>query len=149
MPYSDEKLDAIFTRTHGNCHICGKTLSWSNYGRFGFRGCWEVEHSVARALGGHPHHLNNLYAACIPCNRLKGCMSTRWARAYHGRTRAPLSAAKKAERRENNSAGLGLLFVGGAMLGGLPAMGAVLFGLVGAAVGYSLEPDSQRGVRRR
>jgi 5-methylcytosine-specific restriction endonuclease McrA len=37
----------------------------------GERGVWEVEHSVARAKCGS-NHGNNLYAACITCNRSKG-----------------------------------------------------------------------------
>ncbi|MBK7537594.1 MAG: HNH endonuclease [Myxococcales bacterium] len=148
MGYSDERLQLIFEKTDGHCHLCGKRLSWANYGVFSARGAWEVEHSVPRAVGG-TDHLNNLFAACISCNRDKKAGSTRAARAYHGRKAAPLSAAKKDEHRRANTAN-------GTAVGGL---GALLFGAsgpaawfaaaVGAFVGHSIEPDPQKGRRRR
>src|SRR6185295_775084 len=101
MRLSDEDLRAIYDRTTGKCHLCGKQLSVTNYGRFGEKGSWEVEHSNARARGG-TDRLNNLYAACISCNRSKGAVTTRAARAREGRTHAPLSREKrKMARREN------------------------------------------------
>jgi 5-methylcytosine-specific restriction endonuclease McrA len=81
----------IYDRTGGYCHICGKKVYFTNYGKFGERGAWEVEHSNARANGG-TDRLNNLYAACISCNRAKGVQSTQSARAPHGRTSAPPAA---------------------------------------------------------
>jgi HNH endonuclease len=57
-----------------------------------FRAC-EVEHLIPWSLGG-TDHLNNLYPACIPCNRGKGTTSTRTVRAWNGRiTSAAVSRA--------------------------------------------------------
>jgi 5-methylcytosine-specific restriction endonuclease McrA len=83
--YSDDGLSRIYDRTSSYWHICRKKLSFTNYGRYGCRGAWEVEHSIARANGGS-NHGNNLYAACMSCNRGKGVGTTRSARAAHGRT---------------------------------------------------------------
>ena len=90
MAFNDEALSRIFDRTDGRCHICGKTLCFQNYGASGRRGAWEVEHSMPRARGG-TDHANNLFAACIPCNRAKGTVTTRTARRWNDRTAAPFS----------------------------------------------------------
>lgn len=76
MGYSIERQREIYERTNGRCHICRKQLAWCNYGVLGTHGAWEVEHSIPRAAGG-TDHLNNLYPACIGCNRSKGDGSTR------------------------------------------------------------------------
>jgi len=68
MPYSEDELDRIFSRTRGKCHLCHGQLARSNYAREGERGAWEVEHSVPRSRGG-TDHLNNLFASHIECNR--------------------------------------------------------------------------------
>jgi 5-methylcytosine-specific restriction endonuclease McrA len=136
--YSDEQRSRIYDKTSGYCHICKKKLAFTNYGRRGARGAWEVEHSVPRAAGGS-HHGNNLYASCIPCNRTKGCGTTRTARRANGRTAAPLSRKARAEKRRGNAvvgAGAGALL--GAMLG--PA-GIVVGGVVGALVGDAVKVD--------
>lgn len=147
MRYSDERLQSIFEKTDGDCHICGKKLAWSNYGVTSARGAWEVEHSVPKAAGG-TDHLNNLFAACIPCNRTKKAGSTRSARANHGRRAAPLSAAKRDERRTENA-------TTGAIVGGLGAFAlgasgpaAWVVAAVGALAGHAAEPDPQKGRRR-
>jgi len=139
MAYTDEMLSAIYDRTSGYCHICGKKLAFTNYAKPGKRGAWEVEHSVARANGG-TERLNNLYAACITCNREKRDGSTRAARGRNGRTRAPLSRSKRAEQRATNTAvGAGL----GALVGG------ILFGppgaLIGAGVGAAAGKEAKVG----
>lgn len=148
MAYSHEDRVNAFGRTDGCCHICGKKLAFKNYGVFGARGCWEMEHSNARANGGGEHG-NNRYPACISCNREKRDGSTRAARAKHGRTAAPLSAAKKSQRRRRNAvvagAASGLTAVA---LGASGPVGWLVAGL-GAAVGHGLEPDPQKGKRRR
>ncbi|HPD13633.1 MAG TPA: HNH endonuclease [Planctomycetota bacterium] len=139
MAWTDEQLRRIYDRTQGKCHICGKKLALKNYGVHGSRGCWSVEHSHARALGGSDHG-NNLYPACISCNSSKGSGTTRSARAQHGRTRAPLS--RKAERKvrvKNAVAGAGIGAVIGGVLGGPP--GAVVGGLFGGAVGHEADPE--------
>ena|SRR5947207_7815542 len=136
--YSDEQLLRIYDRTSGYCHICRKKLSYTNYGRPGTRGSWEVEHSVARANGGS-NHGNNLYAACITCNRSKGAMTTRSARAANGRTCAPLSRkARAAKRGEHTVLGAGV----GALVGtALGPGGPLLVGLIGALIGNSAKID--------
>lgn len=145
----DQRLNDIFDRTDGHCHICGKRLCWSNYRVFRAKGCWEIEHSVPRARGG-TERLNNLYPACISCNRSKQARGTRSVRAAHGRGAAPLSAAAKRERRERN-AGLGAaLAAGGAYLLGVTSpfgLGLALLG--GGYLGHSQDPDPQKGKRRR
>ena len=139
MVYTDEMLSAIYDRTSGYCHICGKKLAFTNYAKPGKRGGWEVEHSVPRANGG-TDRLNNLYAACITCNREKRDGSTRAARARNGRTRAPLSRSKRAKQRATNTAvgaGLGAL-VGGVLLG---PPGALIGAGIGAAAGKARKVD--------
>jgi 5-methylcytosine-specific restriction endonuclease McrA len=132
----DERLERIFERTDGRCHICGGGLCFRNYGRPDARGAWEVEHSHPRCKGG-TNSLNNLYAAHIRCNRQKGSYTTRTARGWHSRTRAPLSTQKKAETRIRNGLGLGLLgLLFGAATGGIGA--ALLFGGAGACLGHNL-----------
>jgi hypothetical protein len=149
MAYADDRLDAIFARTDGHCHICGKRLSRWNYAAFGSRAAWEVEHSVARARGGHGEHLNNLYAACISCNRSKGALLTRAAREVHGRKRAPLALkAKQRIRRDNALTGVLIAGAGAVLLGVVPPVGLIMTA-AGALIGHRLQPDPQKGVRRR
>lgn len=102
MRYTDEELTDIFDRTDGCCHLCFAQLAFSNYGRLGTRGAWEVEHSVPRAHGG-TDGLNNLYAACIVCNRSKGMRATRVVRGWRGYTAAPFSTAKRGAVRSRNA----------------------------------------------
>jgi hypothetical protein len=95
---------------------------------------------VPRCHGG-TDRLSNLYAAHISCNRSKGTCSTRSVRAANGFSRAPLSAAKREEIKNNNRWGWG---AGGAGLGALlfgPA-GAVLGGIAGACIGDSIDPEN-------
>lgn len=147
MPYTDDRLQDIFDRSAGRCHICGDPLAFSNYGQFGRRGAWEVEHSTPRARGG-TDRLSNLYPAHIDCNRAKGASSTRWARAGYRRTRAPMSVDQREETQIANTfagAGVGLLLAGiasRATVGDALSPGGVLFfALVGALVGYNLDPE--------
>jgi len=132
-------LRKIYDRTTGKCHLCGKKLAFSNYGEHGARGAWEVEHSIPRAKGGSDHG-NNLYAAHITCNRSKQDISTRTARAYHGRTRAPLSVAKRKEAKTGNTVvGAGIGAVVGGVIAGPP--GAWIGGGIGALLGNSKQLD--------
>lgn len=101
MSYTEELLDTIFERTDGQCHICGKKLCRNNYALCGRKGAWEAEHSIPRSNGGSDH-LNNLYAAHIYCNREKGTVTTRTARRWNGRTKAPLSKERKNRVRVRN-----------------------------------------------
>ncbi len=135
MGYSNERLNDIYDRTDGCCHICKKSLAFKNYGNLeGARGAWEVEHSVPRANGG-TDRLSNLYAACIKCNREKGKRSTKSARAKHGHTAAPLSAAKKSKARAGNA------LAGGAIGGILGLVGGPVGALAGASLGALLGHD--------
>ncbi|HMO63899.1 MAG TPA: HNH endonuclease [Verrucomicrobiota bacterium] len=139
MRLDDRTLTRIYARTSGYCHLCGSKLSRTNYGKHGARGAWEIEHSLPRIKGGSDH-INNLYPACIRCNRSKGSTTTRTARRWHGRTRAPLSPARRVEAK-GRSAVVGALtlgLVGRAVLG---PWGAVLGGIGGALIGHRANPD--------
>lgn len=135
MGHSSERLNDIYDRTDGRCHICSKKLAFKNYANSeGARGAWEVEHSKAKSKGG-TDRLSNLYAACISCNRKKGVNSTKSARAKHGRTAAPLSAAKKRDKRASNAAT-------GSLIGGLVGMlGGPVGVIVGAGIGAAIGHD--------
>ena len=135
MAYDAERLNAINDRTNGYCHICHKKVAFKNYAQPGARGAWEVDHSIARARGG-TERLNNLFPACIPCNRGKMIASSRSARAAYGETRAPRSLAAQARVRTEHTA-MGALaggFIG--MLAGGPA-GAAVGAAIGGAIGGS------------
>jgi 5-methylcytosine-specific restriction endonuclease McrA len=131
MSYDRDTLRRIFDRTNGRCHICGIGVCFSNYGVLGARGAWEVEHSNPQAFGG-TYHLNNLYPAHVACNREKGTYTTRTARSWHDRQRAPLSAVRKSDMRARNSAvgaGVGLLcFLGGPVAGLLGILAGAVVG---------------------
>lgn len=138
MAWTDDQLEAIYDRTSGYCHLCSKKLAYSNYATAGSRGAWEVEHSMAKACGG-TDRMNNLYAACIDCNRSKQARSTRNCRAQNGRSRAPLNRrARAAARTENALAGAGLGLLVGAALG---PVGALVCGAIGAHIGHKENPD--------
>lgn len=137
MQREEAALRAIYNRTEGQCHICRKRLSFCNYGLYGKRGAWEIEHSVAQARGG-THHGNNLFAACISCNRSKGDSSSRTARRQHGFQCAPYSARK---RKRNAALGAG---IGSLALFLVPPQfriaAAVVGAVTGAIVGYKKKP---------
>lgn len=138
--YDDSKLQAIFAKANGLCHLCGKPIALSNYGAHGARGAWEVDHSIPLSEGG-TDHLNNLYPAHTSCNRSKQARSNRIARQDHGRTCAPLSAeALKRVKRGDAITGA----FAGAMLGarfGGPA-GLLIGAMVGAVAAYAVERKS-------
>jgi len=138
MAHDSQRLRRIYDRTSGYCHICGKKLSFTNYAQVGKRGAWEVEHSVPQAKGG-TDHANNLFAACIECNRAKSDFTTRTARRWHGNTRAPLSREERKQARGWNTAGGALV---GGLLGLIAGPGGVVFGsLIGAAIGNKIKPN--------
>ena len=138
MAFSKEQLRKIYDRTYGYCHICKKKLSFSNYGYYGLKGAWEVEHSNPKSKGG-TDRLNNLYASCISCNRSKNNKSTRSARAQYGRTKAPLSKEKRTEVRKNNSITGGVL---GGIIGSVAGpIGTALGASIGAKFGYDKDSD--------
>ena len=140
MAYDNDTLNDIYDRTDGRCHICGKKLCFVNYGKPDKRGSWEVEHSRSRAKGG-TDRLRNLFSACIPCNRQKGTCATKTARAWHGRTRAPLSRTARKEAQRSNT-------VTGAVFGGLLGFlagprGAVAGAAIGGILGSSAEVEQE------
>ncbi len=140
MAYSTEELNRIYDRTSGRCHICGKRLSFKNYGRYGERGAWHVEHSRPRARGGTDHG-NNLYAACIGCNLEKSTVSTRTARAWHGRRRAPLSRERRIEAKNSAALAWGILGAAVGALGG--PWGAIAGALIDAKLGHGADPNER------
>lgn len=139
MGYTAETLDWIYQRTSGKCHLCHEPLARCNYGRFGKRGAWEVEHSIARCKGG-TDRLNNLYAAHISCNRSKCDVTTRTARGWHGQTRAPLSVDKRKKAIVENTV-LGFIAGGLGWAALLSPPGWIVGALGLAYVGSQLDPD--------
>ena len=139
MRFFDDELNDIYDRTSGYCHICHKKVAFRNYGKVGRRGAWEVEHSKPRARGGS-NRKNNLYPACIGCNRQKGVVPSRTARARSGKKRAPLSTGHRERAKRENAIAGGFV---GSLLGGAVAGpgGAVLGGLVGAHLSHNKNPD--------
>jgi len=138
MAHEVEKLERIFGKTNGQCHICRSQLSFHNYGKPDARRAWEVEHSVPRAKGG-TDHLNNLYASCVTCNRSKGSSTTKSAREKNGYKCAPLSKNKKVNNALTGGAfgTLATFLVPPHMRVAAAVFGAV----VGAVIGHEVEPD--------
>ncbi len=136
--YSRQELREIYDRTSGYCHLCGQKVYFTNYAKPGRRGAWEVEHSNARARGG-TERLNNKYPAHIDCNRDKGIVTTRAARARHGRTKAPLSRERRAAAKSGNAVAAGLI---GAAVGSLAGPVGTLVGAgLGLYLGDKENPD--------
>jgi hypothetical protein len=137
--FSDEELNRIYDRTNGKCHLCHRRLAFRNYGAHGKLGAWHVEHSLPLARGG-TNFLLNLYGACIRCNLEKSTRSTRTARAWAGKSRAPLSRERRASAKEDAA------LLGGVVGAGLGAAltgrhGLLLGAVLGAVIGYSQDPD--------
>lgn len=141
MRFTEEQLNDIYDRTSGYCHICRKKLAFKNYGGLGAKGAWEIEHSKPKSRGG-TNRLNNLYAACISCNRSKNNSSTRTARAANGYRKAPLSVEARKRVKAGNAVA-GSIF--GAIAGSVFGPGGVLIGgAIGAKLGHKKNPDKNR-----
>ena len=69
-----DRLRIIYDKTDGYCRYCDKKISWKNYGKYGGKGAWEIDHSIPISRGG-TDHLNNLFPSCIDCNREKGSLT--------------------------------------------------------------------------
>lgn len=138
MAFSDEQLNQIYDRTSGYCHICHKKLAFKNYGIVGTRGAWEIEHSNPKAKGG-TNRINNLYPACISCNRSKGSSSTRAARYKNGKKRAPLSVDKRKSTKMKNAITGGV--IGGAIGSIFGPVGTIIGTGIGAKLGHDENPD--------
>ena len=52
MNFNQSQLRIIYNKTEGYCVHCGKKLSFNNYGKYGHRMAWEIDHSKAKAKGG-------------------------------------------------------------------------------------------------
>lgn len=138
MAYDNDTLNWIYDRTDGYCHLCCKKLSFINYARYGNKGAWEVEHSIPRSQGG-TDHLNNLYAACIRCNRNKSIQSSRKVRSQYGRKRAPYGKDKKAQIRRSNATRGAVL---GSLLGSIGGgWGSAIGAAIGSEIGRSIDPN--------
>lgn len=136
---SEERRRAIFDRGRRKCHLCHKKLCFNNHGVRGARGCWHVDHSVAIANGGS-NHGNNLKPVCISCNLDKSTVTSRTARRWNDRRRAPLSPARYEAEKTKNAVGIGVIGAGiGALIAGPP--GALIGSIVGAAIGHDIDPD--------
>ena len=131
-----DKLQSIFQKTNGHCHLTGQKLIFQHYGQFGEPGAWEIEHSTPKSAGGTDHP-NNLFPATISANRAKGNASNHTIRSQYGLTRAPLSEANRQKAHEKN-AWKGLAC---GALAGLPfgPIGVGVCALIGALVGSEAE----------
>ena len=134
-----ERLQQIYRKTDGYCHICHIKLSFSNYGVHGAKGAWHIEHSKAKANGGS-NHFYILFPACISCNIEKGVKHTRTARAKYGNTRAPYSKAKK-EALKNNNTTRGVLVGGGIGLTIGGPFGGLIGSIIGGLIGNNNSPN--------
>ena len=74
--YTKKELRKIYDKTNGHCNLCGKNLSFVNYGKLSGRAPWEVDHSNPISRGG-TSYLRNLYPVCPSCNRSKGTIRRR------------------------------------------------------------------------
>jgi len=94
---------------------------------------------VPRSKGG-TDRLSNLKPACIYCNLDKSNKTTRTARRWNGKARAPLSREKRKKAQTENAI---LGAVGGGAVGlaiGGP-VGAVIGALAGGHLAGSRNPD--------
>ena len=138
MKVDSERLNKIYDKTRGKCHLCHKKLAFKNYGVLGAKGAWEIEHSKPRSKGG-TDHLNNLYPACIKCNRQKNNGTNYSIRSKKGVKKAPLSEKARRKKVIKNTvkgaaagAAVGRIFGPGGMLVG---------GAIGALIGNDKETD--------
>lgn len=140
MNVSALQLNDIYDSTMGRCHICWKRLSFANYGVYGARGAWHIEHRVPRARLGSDHP-RNLSPGCIPCNLGKGVQSTRTMRARFGTRRTPMSRNRRDRAQVKNIlvGAIAGMAVGG-MLWGI--RGALLCTVAGGYVGSCVNPEA-------
>ena len=140
MNWSKERLEKIFNRSSGKCHICHGRLEISKHGKQSKEGGWHVEHSVPRAIGG-TDRLNNLFPAHVKCNLEKGVASSPSARRKHGKTRAPLSVEKRKQAKfQNGVFSGGAIALASAFLRIHPATGAIAT-VIAVAYSFLQDPD--------
>ncbi|PTQ90967.1 HNH endonuclease [Agitococcus lubricus] len=138
MRFTNSQLEKIFLRSSGYCHICHQKLVFAHYGMLKAAGGWEVEHSNPQAKGG-THRLNNLYPACIRCNRAKGDGSSRQARSKHGKKRAPLSTTKRRRAKLVNALKGSVLGATTGIVGTIEII--LVLAVLGTVIGFCLNPD--------
>ena len=126
--------------TDGRCHLTGRKLAFKNYGNFGERGAWEVDHSNPRARGGTDRRSNLLPAAISP-NRSKQDRSTRAVRGEYGLTRKPMSRREQGNARAENAAIGGVLGLAAGTLFRAHPVGMLGGLLIGALIGHSADPE--------
>lgn len=140
MKTTSEMLNKIYDKTCGKCHLCHKKLAFKNYASHGNKGSWEIEHSKPKSKGG-TDHINNLYPACISCNREKSNGSNYVTRSKNGKTKAPFSEKKKQAMRKKTSMKYGVTgFIATALLTTNPLILTAVT-LTGAAIGKSRNID--------
>lgn len=138
MNITNERLNKIFDKTRGKCHLCHKQLVFKNHGVHKSRSAWEIEHSKPRSKGGSDH-FNNLFPACIKCNREKSDGTNYSVRSKRGVKKAPLSETSKNKKVLSNTLKGAL---GGAVFGRFfGPVGVVIGGVVGGIVGSEVNPD--------
>lgn len=138
MNVSNERLNKIYDKTSGKCHLCHKKLAFTNYGLAGAKGAWEIEHSKPKSLGG-TNHLNNLFPACISCNRQKSNGTNYSVQKKHSVRNAPLSVSARRKAEAANVA-KGVL-VGAAIGRMLGPAGVIAGGIIGGVLGYDSDVD--------
>jgi len=148
--YTDKELHDIYDKTDGCCHICHKKLAFRNYGAFGEKGAWEVDHSRSLKRNGSST-LQNLLPAHISCNRSKQAGSSKAARAKAGYGRSPYSPREKAQKRNEAAFLGGAVGSAAAALLGLTPAGAIGTALIGGVIGRHIKrnPKVKRNARRR
>jgi len=138
MKIDNDKLNRIYDKTRGKCHLCHKQLSFKNYAQPGARGDWEVEHSKPRSKGG-TDHLNNLFAACMACNREKSNSTNYSVRSKKGVKKAPLSYKAKKNKIIKNTV---IASATGAAIGRILGPGGMIVGgVIGVFIGKNKEID--------
>lgn len=138
MKCDNERLRKIYNKTRGKCHLCHKQLAFNNHGMHGSRGAWEIEHSKPKSKGG-TDHLNNLYPACIKCNKQKSNGTNYSVRSKRGVKKAPLSHKQRRKKAISNTAKGA---IAGAVVGRIFGPGgALLGGAIGALIGNDEQVD--------
>ena len=74
MRFTVDDINYVYDKNNGHCIYCEKRLAFVNYGKYGKRGSWHIDHSRSRAKGGSDYR-RNLVPACIKCNLDKSTSS--------------------------------------------------------------------------
>jgi len=74
MLIDKDTINSVYDKNNGYCEYCGKKLAFTNYGKYGEKGAWHIEHSRPKVKGG-TDYLRNLVPACIECNLDKSTLN--------------------------------------------------------------------------